>query len=109
MQNNFDIRHMMRFAGIQECDDDETILEKFSILFTKVLNTTGGIRMDDYSWKFSYIDGGDKTKFEKIGPDGVVASLEMDSDTFEYTGTNLEDPDIQKILHFMALGIFFGE
>lgn len=109
MQNNFDIRHMMRFAGIQECDDDDTILEKFAILFTKVLNTTGGIRMDDYSWKFSYIDGGDKTKFEKIGPDGVVADLKMDSDTFEYTGTNLEDPDIQKILHFMALGIFFGE
>lgn len=107
MQNNFDIRHMMRFAGVQECDDDETILEKFAILFTKVLNTTSGIRMDNYSWKFSYIDGGNKTEFEKVGPDGVIASLEMDSDTFEYTGTNLDDPDIQKMLYLMALGIFY--
>ena len=107
MENNFNHEKLIWLAGIEDDDDEDIIYKKLAYFFTTYLNVHPSFKMDGFKWECSYIDGGKKVKFDKVGSDGLISYLIVDYDTLEYERADVEDSDIKKLLTSIVLSMFF--
>lgn len=61
--------------------------------------------MENYKWKFGYVDDGLGVKFSKVDGEKEISYITIDNNSFETVMSDDSDEDLQKIKFYYTVGM----